>query len=242
MTLSTRTISWSRILVEGVVIVVSILLAFGIDAWWDGRQRREVEHEIRDQLADEFRAVQATLLGDLEVHAQHRDRVGVLLNLANSSEKGSLNSEDFLDAFLGFTSTYLETGTLDGVLTSGQLSLIMDAELRRMLAAWPSAEEEFAEEWHYVDGEVAMIRPFVGGEVDYASVAHEVMPDVHAVSNADRFETTALAFLRTRRARNFLVDRAESEERILREGQALADLATRIQTRIEAARESRDGR
>ena len=28
-------IPWLRVFVEGVVIVGSILLAFGIDAWWD---------------------------------------------------------------------------------------------------------------------------------------------------------------------------------------------------------------
>jgi len=34
-------IPWLGVFVEGVVIVGSILLAFGIDAWWDGRQERE---------------------------------------------------------------------------------------------------------------------------------------------------------------------------------------------------------
>ncbi len=33
-------IPWLRVFVEGVVIVGSILLAFGIDAWWDGVQER----------------------------------------------------------------------------------------------------------------------------------------------------------------------------------------------------------
>jgi hypothetical protein len=31
-------IPWLRVFVEGVVMVGSILLAFGIQAWWDGRQ------------------------------------------------------------------------------------------------------------------------------------------------------------------------------------------------------------
>ena len=31
----------SRLLLEGFVIVVSILLAFAIDAWWDDRQEAE---------------------------------------------------------------------------------------------------------------------------------------------------------------------------------------------------------
>jgi hypothetical protein len=34
-------IPWFRVFVEGVVIVGSILLAFGIEAWWDGRQERQ---------------------------------------------------------------------------------------------------------------------------------------------------------------------------------------------------------
>ena len=32
----TRQIPWLRVFVEGVVSVGSILLAFGIDAWWEG--------------------------------------------------------------------------------------------------------------------------------------------------------------------------------------------------------------
>ncbi len=31
----TKQIPWRRVFVEGVVIVGSILLAFGIQAWWD---------------------------------------------------------------------------------------------------------------------------------------------------------------------------------------------------------------
>ncbi len=33
------TIEWKRLITEGGVIVVSILLAFAIDAWWHERQQ-----------------------------------------------------------------------------------------------------------------------------------------------------------------------------------------------------------
>lgn len=39
-----------RLAVEGLVIVISILLAFAIDAWWDGRQEREVEQRLLQAL------------------------------------------------------------------------------------------------------------------------------------------------------------------------------------------------
>jgi len=43
-----------RIALEGVAVVVSILLAFAIDAWWDGHQLRDAEAAAMDALRDEF--------------------------------------------------------------------------------------------------------------------------------------------------------------------------------------------
>ncbi len=43
-------IPWLRVFVEGVVIVGSILLAFGIQAWWDERQERGEERGEEQQL------------------------------------------------------------------------------------------------------------------------------------------------------------------------------------------------
>ena len=46
----TKKIPWLRVWVEGVVIVVSILLAFGIQAWWDERQESQEVMVSRSQL------------------------------------------------------------------------------------------------------------------------------------------------------------------------------------------------
>ncbi len=48
MSESRHSVDRSRLLIEGLVIVVSILLAFAIDAWWD--QQREVR-DANDQVA-----------------------------------------------------------------------------------------------------------------------------------------------------------------------------------------------
>ncbi len=47
-------IPWLRVFVEGVVIVASILLAFGIEAWWEGVQERQEEQEALRGLASDF--------------------------------------------------------------------------------------------------------------------------------------------------------------------------------------------
>ena len=43
-----------RVALEVVVIVGSILLAFWIQAWWDGRQAAALEQELLTSLADGF--------------------------------------------------------------------------------------------------------------------------------------------------------------------------------------------
>jgi len=50
-----KDISWLRIFTEEAAIVVSILLAFSINAWWDDRQRSIDE-----------RVILKTLLSDLQ--------------------------------------------------------------------------------------------------------------------------------------------------------------------------------
>jgi len=227
---------WLRLLIEGAVIIFSILVAFGIDRWWDGRQRREAEYEILDQLAEEFLAIQDTLSGVVEEHTLDRERVGAMLSLANSSRTGSLTAEEFYSVFLAFTSTYLEARTLDGVMASGQLSLISDPELRRMLAGWGSAEEEFAEEWRWVASQVELLTPFVNGEVDWGAAAvPDVMSEIPWAADTAVFQSSVLTFLSSPRARNFLVERALAEARLVTEARSLAELAALIQIRIEAS-------
>jgi hypothetical protein len=46
---ATRQIPWPRIFAAGVAIVVSILLAFGIQGWWEGRQEQREEQEEQEE-------------------------------------------------------------------------------------------------------------------------------------------------------------------------------------------------
>ena len=49
-----RQIPWLRVFVEGVVIVGSILLAFGLQAWWEGRQDSQLEDRYLERLATDL--------------------------------------------------------------------------------------------------------------------------------------------------------------------------------------------
>jgi hypothetical protein len=47
-------VSIRRLIAEGSAIVVSILFAFSIDAWWDERQERDVVQDLLVGLLDDL--------------------------------------------------------------------------------------------------------------------------------------------------------------------------------------------
>ena len=49
-----REIPWPRVFAESAAIVISILLAFGIQAWWEERVERNDESEQLQRLRTEF--------------------------------------------------------------------------------------------------------------------------------------------------------------------------------------------
>ena len=62
-------VPWIRVVVEGVVVVASILLAFSIDRGWDKYRTRQVEAEALEVLARDLRAA----VSQLEVFREHQD-------------------------------------------------------------------------------------------------------------------------------------------------------------------------
>ena len=133
-----RQVPWLRVLVEGVVIVLSILLAFGIDAWWDRQIDRREETESLDALRSDF-------LGTVEelnrTAVLHRGRLAAASTLLSTPEAAlralGPDSLGYLVSRSGWRTTIdPPVATLSGLIASGQLSLISDKLLRAKLAQW----------------------------------------------------------------------------------------------------------
>jgi len=62
-----RQVPWLRIGAEAVAIIGSILIAFSLDAWWDGHEMVEKEHRYLVSLEQDFRKNQADLNRAIQV-------------------------------------------------------------------------------------------------------------------------------------------------------------------------------
>lgn len=134
-----REIPWLRILAEGTAIVVSILLAFAIDAWWDERQEAAAQRAQMRALLEEFREARS----QLEVQVRHlqislQGTLGFLSlmspNASNKSlEEVRLALRESLD--VGVFSPH--QGTLQDFLAARGNTAFGSAELWAWLQDWP---------------------------------------------------------------------------------------------------------
>jgi hypothetical protein len=126
----TDTRSGRRLLAEAVVVVVSILMAFTIDAAWDQRQARAGERAV-------VQSIEADLRDGLRVVTDSRDSTLAAYARLESFVTGAAPSggEDRLfPALTRQWSAAVPTGALDAATGSGELALNRDPALRGSLA------------------------------------------------------------------------------------------------------------
>ena len=137
----TQNIPWKRLFAEGAAIVVSILLAFWIDAWWEDRRDSREEFVILSSLLDEFQLIQQNLQQLDIYHAAIQDSARVLL--ASSVGPDQPLSDRDIDRLLAdliwfTTPDWLLTPELNSLVSSGDLSVVSNSELRRDLGKLPT--------------------------------------------------------------------------------------------------------
>ena len=81
---ATKRAPWLRVLLEGAVIVSSILLAFGIEVWWGGRAETDRARTLLEGLASDFATAEVELDRVFASHGEQFFAAGRLLQLADS--------------------------------------------------------------------------------------------------------------------------------------------------------------
>lgn len=132
---TTRTLR--PLLLEGVVIVVSIVLAFALDAWWDDvAERRQLRQQLGSVQA-EVRGNRDLVLFQVDLMERMIDAGEALVEAMDSgaSRGGAVSVPDTL-AWLPLANPTLDAslGAIDALVGSGQLALIRDPALRSRLA------------------------------------------------------------------------------------------------------------
>ncbi len=142
-----RQVPWLRVFVEGVVIVVSILMAFALEAWWGGQQRAKEEDEVLRALLVEFNGAEVELDRVEQRHAEVVSGADAILEQLRGAATSDATVSISALASLFLTPTAdPQRGTLDALIASGSLDLIRSQALQSRLADWPAALGDYQED------------------------------------------------------------------------------------------------
>lgn len=186
----TSGIPWRRVFLEGVVIVVSILLAFSIDAWWDNRVEQRREREQLVSMLAEFKGSLAGLDSVLESVQGHAENVESLIALLKAAgDKPVVVPGQLLGSAITWRTSDVSTSTLDALMASGDLNLLRNPEHRANLAGLPAVlldvtEDEIVSQ-KFAETEMSVFLAREGlAEIAYANRAGVNEPDGIAGLNA----------------------------------------------------------
>lgn len=128
---------WSRYLLEGVIIVFSILLALLLDASWDYLQERETEQDYIEGLRAEFRDATHDLLRDQEARAATLETCDQLIE----SGPDDLVLGNMAFHLMNYRAYSPSHPVLRDLLSSGNLHILTSQELRYALMGFEHARE-----------------------------------------------------------------------------------------------------
>ena len=141
-------IPWRRILVESAAVVLSILLAFLIDASWDARQQAQRERELLQGLLTDFEASRPGLEDRLDLARRMANGTGQFLGLVAGKPLPAtvIVPDSLMFSVLGGPTFEPATNTLDAALASGEIEIIRSSRLRSELAQWRRALADTGED------------------------------------------------------------------------------------------------
>ena len=137
--------NWLAIFIDFIIVVVGILIAFQITNWNEARNESEKQQLIHSRLQSDFKIIQN---GHDSATAAHANIVEALETLRMILERGSARPEE--DAVIklalrnGFEYWQVSrrSGTFIELLSSGQLNLVPNEELRIALLRYDRRSQQ----------------------------------------------------------------------------------------------------
>lgn len=144
----TQPLPWKRLFAEAAAIVVSILLAFAIDAWWEDRSDRQAERLLLQRLQADFVEIRSAL--DF-VEREHRQTSAGCIALMEIPEGNAVPVTAEYDRFVALIFLTSRTfnpgsGAVAAFLSGGGARLLDNPALADLLLSWPGLVEELQEE------------------------------------------------------------------------------------------------
>ncbi len=129
-----------RLIAQSLGILLSILTAFAIDAWWNDRQEHARYLEQIDTVAVELSAARRDLERNTIMLERLRAPLNSLLTLSGPNPEPTTLEDlvELLDLSFRHQTTELRSGAVQALISSGNIGEVRNPDLMALLAGWPA--------------------------------------------------------------------------------------------------------
>jgi hypothetical protein len=205
----TNNFQWKRTSAEGVAIVVSILLAFWIDTWWEDRKEARFEVAYLIELQEDFE-LNKSRLEEFAAEFEEVARSMLALQEQSALESPSMSVSELNENFsqiINMSSFFPVNRTYANMTGSGDLKLIRSRPLKNALAEYYAAAQitVLVQNTHEMEL-VQIYEPYIIENLDYAAVGVVRVNDFPLPPPIE--EASILKVLDTRKFRNILIQKS----------------------------------
>lgn len=206
---NTNNIQWKRTAIEGVAIVVSILLAFWIDTWWEGRMEARLEVMYIIELQEDFEQNESRLEDEIAIF-EELARSMYVLQEQSALDSPSMSVSELNENFgqiISMSTFYPINRAYVNMTGSGDLKLIRSRPLKNALAEYYAAAQitVLVQKTHEMEL-VQIYEPYIIENLDYAAVGFTYVDDFSLPPPTE--EASILKVLATREFRNILIQKS----------------------------------
>lgn len=145
--------NWFAVALDFVIVVTGILIAFQITEWNEERSDRKAELIAIDRLISEYEQ-NRTLIAESIIRSEIPMKASLELRKMIAPEPDpNMTDENMAGFFLDvMTNPKLSSnlGSTSALMSSGDLGLIEDADIQRLLSQW-SADLEIINDWQEIE-------------------------------------------------------------------------------------------
>jgi hypothetical protein len=157
-----RLARWKYALRETALIVVGVLIALGVNAWWSQRQDRARERLYISQLESDARANERILSAAIGEDSASLAGLVSLSSALRSGEPPIGSATAIFDVALRYSDPRPVLGTLDHLVESGAIEIVRAARLRLAILQYTSlVHADLDEVSRHVDLLLAAMRSWV---------------------------------------------------------------------------------
>jgi len=151
---------WFIVLIELLVVVVGLMMAFQLDRWWEDIGDKKLERVYIQRLIDDIESDIPKLESAIRLADMRKDYAELLMDVAGNPAVAAQQPASFLVAVdqASFTfSPALRKATYDDLRSTGNMRLIRDPEIKTRLHDYYSFDEtqlqfrplQFSVEFHH---------------------------------------------------------------------------------------------